>query len=80
LAWRRAGALALAGLLAAFTVAVGSAVLRGLDIDCGCFGTGSGPASWLTVMRNLALLAAAVALLALERPTRSAGAAADAVL
>jgi putative oxidoreductase len=59
LSWRRAAAAALVLVTAAFTVAVVSAVVRGLDISCGCFGAGSGRVTWLTVVRNLALLGAA---------------------
>jgi uncharacterized membrane protein YphA (DoxX/SURF4 family) len=59
--WRRASALAMAALLVAFTVAVTQAVGRGINVDCGCFGGGSGPVTWLTVARDLALLAAACA-------------------
>lgn len=39
--WVRASALVAAVLFAAFTVAIASALARGLDIECGCFGTGS---------------------------------------
>lgn len=35
----RAGATLSAGMMAVFLVAIGQAVARGLDIDCGCFGT-----------------------------------------
>ena len=35
----RAGAVVATGLLVLFTVAVGLAIARGLDIQCGCFGT-----------------------------------------
>ena len=59
LSWRRAAAAALVLVTAAFTVAVVSAVARGLDISCGCFGGGSGRVTWLTVLRNLALLGGA---------------------
>jgi uncharacterized membrane protein YphA (DoxX/SURF4 family) len=38
----RAGSLAAGVLMIIFTVAVGQAVARGLDIECGCFGTGDG--------------------------------------
>lgn len=65
-AWRRAAALVLALLSAMFTIAVGTAAARGLDISCACFGQASGAVSWLTVLRNLALLAAAVLVLWLE--------------
>jgi uncharacterized membrane protein YphA (DoxX/SURF4 family) len=35
----RSGAMLSAGLMVVFLVAIGQAVARGLDIDCGCFGT-----------------------------------------
>jgi len=66
--WRRASALAIAGLMAAFTVAVIAAVTRHINIDCGCFGGQSGPVNWLTVGRDLALLGGALALYALSAP------------
>ena len=40
--WTRAAALLAAALFSAFGVAVTVALIRGLDIDCGCFGTGAG--------------------------------------
>jgi uncharacterized membrane protein YphA (DoxX/SURF4 family) len=65
-AWRRGAALAALGLLATFTVAVGSAYFRRINIDCGCFGTGGGPITGLTLARNVGLMAVA-ALLAFDR-------------
>jgi uncharacterized membrane protein YphA (DoxX/SURF4 family) len=45
------------GLLAFFTVAVASVVARGLSAPCGCFGPAdSAPATWLTVLRDLAFV------------------------
>jgi uncharacterized membrane protein YphA (DoxX/SURF4 family) len=38
----RAGATLSVGLMVVFLVAIGQAVYRGLDIDCGCFGTSDG--------------------------------------
>ena len=67
--WRRAAALAAFALLAVFTVAVTQVVVRGLNVSCGCFGGNSGPVTLATVARDLALLAAAAALLALGRPS-----------
>ena len=58
-AWRRAAALAALGLFAAFTVAVSAAFFRRINIDCGCFGTGGGPITALTLARNLGLMTAA---------------------
>lgn len=50
----------LAGLLsAAFAVAVASAVMRGLDIECGCF-SGSAPADWAHVGFNLVILGVSI--------------------
>lgn len=56
----RAGALVAAGLMAVFTVAVASALVRGLDIECGCFGTGDASRVGLVkVAQNLGMLALA---------------------
>ena len=53
-------AAVLAVLLAAFTALLAQALLRGIDLRCGCFG-GDERASWWTVVRDLVMLAAAVA-------------------
>lgn len=55
--WRRSAALVCAVLMAAFTFAASAALIRGLNIDCGCFGGGSGPITWLTLVRDGVLLA-----------------------
>ena len=65
-AWRRAAALCALALLATFTVAVGSAFFRRINIDCGCFGTGGGPITGLTLARNVVLMAAATAIVTFE--------------
>ena len=61
-ATRPVGGVAALALLAAFTAALAPAVIRGTQIDCGCFGGGGGPerASWTSIARNgvLASLAA----------------------
>lgn len=69
--WLRAGALSSLALMAVFTVAVGSAALRGINISCGCFGAGSGPITWMTVARDLTLLAACAGLLVATAPPRA---------
>ena len=56
----RPAAIVVAALLALFTVFIAQALLRGIDLRCGCFG-GDEPASWWTVARDLAMLAAAIA-------------------
>jgi putative oxidoreductase len=59
---RRVGALAIAVAIAAYIVAIGSALARGITIDCGCFGVG--PATrgqmWWDLARDIAILIAAV--------------------
>jgi len=54
--WRGA-ALVYAGLLSAYTVAIGLNLALGIPTTCGCFSDVGDPATWLTVLRDLALLA-----------------------
>jgi uncharacterized membrane protein YphA (DoxX/SURF4 family) len=56
--WRRAGALIVVGLTCLFVIAVTSAMARGLDISCGCFGPGSSTAGWRTLALDVGILAA----------------------
>jgi putative oxidoreductase len=57
----RAGSAVGAALLAVFLVAVAAALARGLDIECGCFGTGDGSRVGLSkLLQNLGLLAIAM--------------------
>ena len=58
--WARPAALALSGLLGVFTVGITQALLRGIDLRCGCFG-GEEAATWWTVLRDVAILAPALA-------------------
>lgn len=62
LRWRQAAALCIAGMMLVFTAAAASALGRGLDVSCGCFGSDSSPLTTWTILRDLALLGAAVAL------------------
>jgi uncharacterized membrane protein YphA (DoxX/SURF4 family) len=56
----RAGAILASLLLAAFTMAVFVAMARGLDIECGCFGThDSTRVGWVKIGQNLSMLALA---------------------
>ena len=68
--WARAAALLLAVLLAVFTVGLGSALARGIDLACGCFG-GTDAATWWTVLRDVALLAWALGVAASSRPDQA---------
>jgi uncharacterized membrane protein YphA (DoxX/SURF4 family) len=57
--WRSAGALILSTMLVIATVAIAISLVRGLDIDCGCFTLKPGASHigvW-NIFRNLALLA-----------------------
>jgi uncharacterized membrane protein YphA (DoxX/SURF4 family) len=65
--WRRAAAVGAAILLVGFAVAVGSAFFRHINIACGCFGGGGDTIGPLTLLRNLSLLVAVAALLALDQ-------------
>ncbi len=56
----RGGALILGGLLLAFVVALFQAILRGIDIDCGCFGEESSPVSFWLIARNQVLFLCAL--------------------
>lgn len=67
--WARGAAWVLAALLALFTVGLSSALARGIDLACGCFG-GNSPATWWTVLRDVGLLALAV-VVALTARSRS---------
>ena len=37
--WSRAAALLLSGLLSGFLVLIGTTIIRGIDVACGCFGS-----------------------------------------
>ena len=53
----RGGAVVLGGLLVLFIAALFQAILRGIDISCGCFGKESNPVSfWLIAQDELLLL------------------------
>lgn len=58
--WRyRTAALCAMGLSIVFGFAIGQAIVRGIPIDCGCFGSGepSIAKSWLALARDMLLLA-----------------------
>jgi uncharacterized membrane protein YphA (DoxX/SURF4 family) len=55
---KAAGAIAI--LLVMFIVAITLVIVRGMTIDCGCFSAeGGSSASWILIVRNVALLAVA---------------------
>jgi putative oxidoreductase len=56
----RAGSVVVAGLMGLFVVVVAAAVVRGLDIECGCFGTADASrVGFAKLFENLGLLALA---------------------
>jgi len=59
---RRPALLGLAVLTAVFMAALGSAIARGIAVDCGCFGSEepSATAAWKALLRDIPLLAAAL--------------------
>jgi putative oxidoreductase len=59
---RRVGALAIAVISVMFFTALASALLRGLTLDCGCFGAGapSRPRMWVELALDLLLLSGAL--------------------
>ena len=55
------GAVVLISLmLLTFQAAIASALVRGLNISCGCFKSGGAPATWLTFGRDSMMLIAAL--------------------
>jgi hypothetical protein len=57
----RGAAVVAAAMLGAFAIAMGQAMARGIDLDCGCFGgVVEARVSASTIARNLALAAACV--------------------
>ena len=65
----RPAAILVSLLLLAFTVFLAQALLRGIDLRCGCFGSDE-RASWWTVARDLLMLAAALAVATTDRRAR----------
>src|SRR5690606_4358532 len=62
----RGSALCAGTMLLAFAAAMGQAMLRDIDIQCGCFGTGGAQSQvgLTSIVRNLALLAACLVIMA----------------
>jgi uncharacterized membrane protein YphA (DoxX/SURF4 family) len=69
----RGGALFLGGLLAFFVFALFQAILRGIDIQCGCFGKESHHVSFWLIVQDELLLVAALFLLRMDHLRRSGG-------
>jgi uncharacterized membrane protein YphA (DoxX/SURF4 family) len=70
--WRQGAAAAATVLMAMFTFVVTAALVRGVNIECGCFGGGEGPITALTVGRNVVLLLVAAVVTIAEGKARRA--------
>ena len=63
----RSGTLIIAGMNLVFMAALASAIVRGLDIDCGCFKQGGEKTSpWVALARDAAFLAMAFVVLKMD--------------
>jgi uncharacterized membrane protein YphA (DoxX/SURF4 family) len=63
----RKAAAAVFLLLVMFIVAIGTTIVRGMAIDCGCFGNEGGTQTgYLLILRNLFLIAAALIVMRFE--------------
>ncbi len=60
--WARGSAMLVTAMLLVFLVAIVSALVRGLDISCGCFAVGSQASrvSMMRVLEDIGMLAAAL--------------------
>jgi len=60
--YRRAALLGVSGLMLIFVLALVSAIVQGIPVDCGCFGSSepSVMGAWLAIGRDLPILAAAL--------------------
>jgi putative oxidoreductase len=54
--WKRGAALVISGLLVFFIVLTLVTMMRGLDVDCGCFGAISRKAGLGVILEDLAML------------------------
>jgi len=54
--WKRGAALVISGLLVFFIILTAVTMIRGLDIDCGCFGAIDRKAGLSVILEDLALL------------------------
>jgi uncharacterized membrane protein YphA (DoxX/SURF4 family) len=54
--WTRGAALVVTGLLVFFIVLTAVTMVRGLDVDCGCFGSLSRKSGWGVILEDLGML------------------------
>jgi putative oxidoreductase len=68
--WTRAAAFVLSALLALFIVLTLITMVRGLDVECGCFGAVSRKSGWSVIVEDLAMLAMGLGLLLAPKKLR----------
>jgi putative oxidoreductase len=61
--WKRGAALVITGLLVFFIVLTLVTMARGLDVECGCFGSLGRKSGWGVVFEDLGMLALGIAIL-----------------
>jgi len=61
--WKRGAALTITGFLVFFIVLTLVTMARGLDVECGCFGSLSRKSGWGVIIEDLAMLVLGLALL-----------------
>lgn len=61
--WKRGAALVITGLLVFFIALTLITMARGLDVDCGCFGSLSRKSGWGVVLEDLGMLALGLSIL-----------------
>ena len=54
--WKRGAALVITGLLVFFILLTLVTMARGLDVDCGCFGSLSRKSGWGVILEDLGML------------------------
>ncbi len=54
--WKRGAALVVSGLLVFFIALTAVTMVRGLDVDCGCFGAIDRKAGWSVILEDLGML------------------------
>ena len=60
--WHRSASLIITFLTIVFIIAISSAIFRGLDIECGCYGSATS-ADWTKIVEDFFLLAFSVYIL-----------------
>jgi putative oxidoreductase len=71
--FKKTSALLISGMLAFFIVLVAVTMIRGLDVECGCFGTFSRKADWGLIVEDLIMLGMSLTVALTSHPRKNAG-------